>query len=113
MSGVYINMEMPKSCDDCDLMTVEGEYGEPTCPFGRIIRCASERHPDCPLIPVPPHGRLIDADKEKFKIKRTLSSEFLMRQSWGIDTISLECAFRILSDAPTIIPADPAEEGEG
>ena len=63
MSGIYIpGMEMPKNCDCCDFMTVEGEYGEPTCPFGRIIRCASERHPDCPLVSVPEHGRLIDAD---------------------------------------------------
>lgn len=52
--SVYIpDMEMPENCDDCDLMTVEGKYGEPTCPFGRIIRCASERHPDCPLVPAP------------------------------------------------------------
>lgn len=50
-------MEIPINCDNCDLMTVEGEYGEPTCPFGLVIRCASKKHPACPLRPsAQPHG---------------------------------------------------------
>lgn len=62
MSVLIKGMEMPKHCwqchyhddvDDCILlnqscMVVYGEY---------------KRHPDCPLIPVPPHGRLIDAEE--------------------------------------------------
>lgn len=43
--GVYIKgMEMPKTCDDCFLPL---RY----CPY------AMKPNGECPLIPVPPHGR--------------------------------------------------------
>lgn len=48
--GVYVKgMEMPKTCDDCFLPL---RY----CPH------AMKPNGECPLIPVPPHGRMIDAD---------------------------------------------------
>lgn len=62
-------------------------------------RLMVQRGEDCPLIPVPPHGRLIDAD-EFFK---ALSMD---------DRVSIPEAIHvqsILSEVPTIIPA---EEGE-
>lgn len=54
-------MEMPKSCDKCELMTAN--YG---CAFVGAVGGESYRKRawDCPLIEVPtPHGRLIDADE--------------------------------------------------
>ena len=64
--GIYINgMEMPKDCDSCPFFDDDADY--PICtitmhsrgynwsPIGQIMS-------DCPLAPVPPHGRLIDAD---------------------------------------------------
>lgn len=65
MSVLIKGMKMPAQCDDCPVFDDNGDY--PTCvltghsrgynwsPFG-------QRMPDCPLIVVPPHGRLIDAD---------------------------------------------------
>ena len=53
------NMEMPKSC-----ITGKLPYYE-YCPFFGDCSKASaktERPSDCPLIPVPEHGRLIDVD---------------------------------------------------
>ena len=78
--GVYINgMEMPTSCDDCFLPL---RY----CPY------AMKPNGKCPLVPVPPHGRLIDADNlEHISI------------DWEMGEIA-----RI--DAPTIIPADKEAE---
>ena len=50
MSGVYIpNMKMPESCDVC-----WAEYAYEIC---------NSHSENCPLVPVPDHGRLIDADE--------------------------------------------------
>lgn len=65
MSILIKGMEMPKyGCDHCFLRT--GNY------CGRIEKDESvveyaiknERHPDCPLVPVPAHGRLIIEEGE-------------------------------------------------
>lgn len=46
--GVYIKgMEMPKTCDNCFLPL---QY----CPY------AMKPNGECPLVPVPEHGRLIE-----------------------------------------------------
>ena len=63
MSGVYIPMKLPETCLECPLET---DYG--TCGFYSLFVEAGHdsmpysRRDDCPLVPVPPHGRLIDAD---------------------------------------------------
>ena len=52
--GIYIpRMEMPTDCCTCKLRFATGCCG--SLP-------ANMRHPACPLVPVPEHGRLIDAD---------------------------------------------------
>ena len=51
-------------------------------------------------VPVPPHGRLIDAD-EFFKAL-TMDDRVSIPEALHVQSI--------LSDAPTIIPADPEEE---
>ena len=94
MSGVYIKgAETPFTCWGCEL--------------GHIVNCAqwknntgeivldkkSKRHPNCPLIPVPDHGRLIDADA-------LAKLEVVPSDNW---------VFRAIEKAPTIIPT---EEGE-
>ena len=95
-------MEMPKyGCDNCFLRT--GNY------CGRIEKDESvveyarknERHPDCPLIPVQPHGRLIDADALDDLLMNLADNEHTPKvfASW----MSNE------ENAPTIIPA--SEEG--
>ena len=60
MSVLIKGMEMPKSCDKCELMTAN--YG---CAFVGAVGGESYRKRawDCPLVEVPtPHGRLIDAE---------------------------------------------------
>ena len=67
MSGVYIkSLEMPESCLDCKVHYVWGS-GRPQCLItGEFIddrnAYKQKRLEDCPLVPVPDHGRLIDAD---------------------------------------------------
>lgn len=62
MSVLIIGMEMPKSCISCELYEADWfwcraakkEYYE---------TIENKAHPDwCPLVPVPPHGDLIDRD---------------------------------------------------
>jgi len=68
--SVYIpNLEMPISCFKCPVSRPSlGNLGGAIigCPLiGRTISalfCEQKRMQDCPLVPVPQHGRLIDAD---------------------------------------------------
>ena len=72
MSGIYIpGMEMPTSCSECfshydGYCQASIDYADTdNFPSHREInrRTYGERREDfCPLIPVPDHGRLIDAD---------------------------------------------------
>ena len=64
--GVYINTEMPTSCSDCpigDSLCCTLMPGVPALwkEYTLAIR-TNRRHKDCPLIPVPKHGALIDRD---------------------------------------------------
>ena len=58
MSMLIIGENPPKSCYTCSW------YNKVECPVndGRYYYRA-QRHPSCPLIELPPHGRLIDADE--------------------------------------------------
>lgn len=101
--GVYIiDMKMPKSCWNC---CVERDAD---CVVYKGVASASyykkNRHPDCPLIEIPKHGRLIDADA----LEKSLSEELLLNDKKHLES-TWNDAVAIVFDAPTIIPA---EEGE-
>lgn len=105
--GIYLpNMEMPKSCCECILakLSPTGEtlicnYNLPTVPW-------DETPFDCPLVPVPPHGRLIDADALANK-HRTMAYED------GGRKYSFHASAKAwVEEAPTIIPAQTEKEGE-
>ena len=94
--SVYIkSMEMPKSCSDCPLMEYDIENG---CFCYLTNQYASRTRPDdCPLVFVPPHGRLIDAD---IAYNQFLN---LMDIQGAINPCQLGT---ILVDAPTIIESE-------
>lgn len=108
--GIYIKgMEMPKDCMECPLET---DYG--TCGYyslyveaGHESDC-EKRRDDCPLIELPPHGRLIDADALRY-----LYEPWENEKELGIDidkcVVNMAVVRANIDDAPTIIPA---EEGE-
>lgn len=90
--GVYLpNMEMPKNCG--------------TCPLRRgdcLQRIYMEKRPDnCPLVPAPPHGDLIDYD---FCMK----NYELLHDDDGNPVYAVR--MRDINIAPTIIPAEPGGE---
>ena len=104
MSGIYIpGMEMPTSCDFCIFDNGVNCMVYP--PSEDMVYDIADGTPDwCPLVPVPEHGRLIDADALIGK----LHDECLF------DYDARSVVYADIQDAPTIIMADPAyKEGEG
>ena len=103
--GVYINMEMPNNCRDCPL---EDAYEGYNC---RIVEKSAnwglEGRPSwCPLVPVSPHGDLIDRDAlEQDAQKRLLICDKNDNQFQRPYEV-----MRAIALAPTIIPA--SKEGE-
>jgi len=105
MSVLIKGMEMPKSCCQCPCSNVAGCEVTREVLTSNLMRTGRSKR--CPLVPVPPHGRLIDASEEItvqmyddqhedfYQVKMTIDD--LLSQSW------------IDAKAPTVIPA---EEGE-
>lgn len=65
MSILIKNTEMPKSCNNCWALDDYGDY--PVCRIteeqrGYDFPIREKRMSKCPLVPVPPHGDLIDRD---------------------------------------------------
>ena len=98
MSILINGMEMPASCWVCSFCR---HFDEPNQGFFCLIleekvdyeSSSLYTKDNCPLIPVPNHGRLIDADKIPF-----LESE---------DGCQDDYAFRYdINEMPTIIPAE-------
>lgn len=119
MSGIYIpGMEMPTSCRDC-WIEQEGFWCGALDGYQNTRCFTNERREDCPLVPVPPHGRLIDGDALKDAIDSTdwyhqapskdmvLGANSAEHQAW----YKWQDINAAVYNAPTIIPAD--KEGEG
>lgn len=115
--GVYIkNMEMPKGCATCPYC--DRAWNKPKCKAksvqGRFmeqrLNLDRTRQKWCPLVPVPPHGRLIDADA-----LRCLYDP----HDYGLDGeqadehdryhVSLPVIRQNIDDMPTIIEAKDGE----
>ena len=64
MSVLIKSMEMPTSCAVCPFENYGDCYGGKVKAIMDIddYVSAGKRHPRCPLVPVPKHRRLIDAD---------------------------------------------------
>jgi len=100
--GVYINMEIPESCAKC--LEIGWHY---------VFECVlddvehGERKADCPLIPIPPHGRLIDADAP-IAVWEVKLSDGDSCSSRNIETtVSKFLLSHLMGEVPpTIIPAE-------
>lgn len=99
MSILIKGMKMPKGCCDCDLLPKVIDQDEQwECPITEKIvnKYVEEREgkpSDCPLVEIPPHGRLIDADK---------LCEYARNSTVGIDANDI-CRF------PCVIEAEEQE----
>lgn len=106
--GVYIKgMEMPKSCYAC-MFFAQTDYWNKEDEADILSHCkrtgektwesVNDYLPNCPLVPVPPHGDLIDRDALPWEKQSLMVAD----EDWALPCVLIE-------DAPTIIPA---EEGE-
>lgn len=62
--SVLLNIAIPKTCEVCPCNDDNWRCGATKEYFDYDDMC-ERRRADCPLIEVPPHGRLIDADFEE------------------------------------------------
>ena len=105
--GVYIKgMEMPKSCP-CILVGVGYDlYCSFTSGIPSRMReygecCEKETRPDwCPLVEIPSHGRLIDADALHYSRIRIAHDDGTIG---GYNAVVMSAEIK---DAPTIIKAE-------
>ena len=97
--GVYIKgMEMPTCCSLCPCFNDEYYYCQAAdMDLGRIP--VESRRPNCPLIEVPPHGRLVDAD--------ALLVDDHQHYNYIADEFYVEV--RTIENAPTVIEASEVE----
>ncbi len=116
MSILIKGMEMPKRCWDC-FAHCDVDIGVGIADGCELLKAMiydpDERLEDCPLVPVPKHGRTIDADAFK---KRMMQGAIDAREDALTDEIwlhILDAAKSLcldIDEQPTIIPAD--KEGE-
>ena len=86
MSVLIKGMEMPENCHECEFVDIL-----PTCPCNKMadddfwnnVSLAVEGHKDCPIIGVPPHGRLIDADALMLRIQEYIDGEMVCNERNG------------------------------
>lgn len=94
MSVIIKGVEMPKGCSGCPIDSDSCTLWQELPPE----RLRDTRPTDSPLVPVPPHGRLIDAD---------VLEEYLVNDP---SCLTIFEAIKKLQGMPTIIQAD--KEGE-
>ena len=110
--GIYLpNMDMPKSCAGCPTCregtTLDGDYWLMCGYNGKPLESeVGAGKPDwCPLVPVPEHGRLIDADAVYDAVERRY------RVSSGEEHGAERDFLDLISDAPTVLEAEGKDDG--
>jgi len=107
MSILIKGMDMPSRCENCCMLAmVMGG----TAYTGYWCKATYKKREDdcgtrpswCPLIELPPHGRLIDADTLKIK-----SLRMIVQNALEYDRKAL---WQMIDDAPTIIKSE-GEDG--
>ena len=102
MSVLIRGMEMPKFCNECHF---DNDYG--VCGLNNDIICTYEpvtRAADCPLVPIPPHGDLIDQHRlidVGIHLKRTVKDRSDLDAAAGVEAL-----LYYVIEAPTVIPAE-------
>lgn len=95
--SILIDMEMPKACVFCELYDGQTHWcrgAKKEIPYSLVY----ERADDCPLVELPPHGRLVDAD--------ALRIDLIDRGIADIQTSDWYEIRQAVDDAPTIIEAE-------
>ena len=99
MSILIKGMAMPKSCEACPFIGLG--YDQLVCRLQDCVLCDKAKA-TCPLIELPPHGRLIDADA--LLQHQWVSSDW---NSGGVHEIVV--SITDIDEAPTIIESEGEE----
>lgn len=105
MSILIRGMEMPKNCMECPCgHETEGAFWDECSVLAREYeKDADSVRPNwCPLVELPPHGRLGDLDK--------LMTEFMDSDLDHLQRDDWKEVIQIVADAPTVIEAEGSEE---
>ena len=96
MSILIKGMEMPTSCLECQL-----NYDMYKCVLtGKSTMLADDyRLNDCPLIELPPHGRLIDADA-------AMKQGWVIQRNYRKTLTDSVIEIRHIAELPTIIESE-------
>ena len=107
MSVIVKNMEMPKNCQECDLYIEGACYAKGYRDYRSIMDTA--KPDDCPLVELPPHGRLIDVDEPMTKISTMMQEPDYQHEgeNWMVGLIMARDA---IDEAPTVIEAEGETE---
>lgn len=103
--SIYIHMDIPKSCWDCPF------HEDDVCYPGKMSINRdhwNDRSPHCPLIEVPEHGRLIDADALDDVVRIRNKREY--ETGAYITRTDYKIISSVLFEFPAIIPADKETE---
>ena len=104
--SVYIKgMEMPTKCCECLLAKLSPTGESLICNYMLSRVSWDERPFDCPLVPVPPHGRLIDESKVL-----DIVSEWCPDDDGSVGKVG--DLREMLDEIEALPPIIPAEEGE-
>ncbi len=116
MSSILIKgATMPKWCIGCPCCDKELQICDV---LKRDIPVFDDKLPDCPLVEVPPHGRLIDADEISEDIRKDISLAeealtYVLTQNARLNLqehIEMDNIFsERLDDAPTVIESEEQE----
>lgn len=111
MSILIKGMEMPEGCFGCILsfMWFNGIETVLQCNvLNKLVSDDGTKDTNCPLVEIPPHGRLIDADSLEVKDGWLRDSKYFAQESSHTHITFVYS--NDIYNAPTIIPAD--KDGE-
>lgn len=105
MSVLIKGEQMPKYCGECDGCRFDDLNVENRCfatgEFLDAFDIYKERGKYCPLVEIPPHGRLIDADKVVRYMEERQERLNDDKALWELSVVDT-----FLSDAPTVIESE-------
>ena len=101
MSILIKDMKMPESCLNCPLETDYGTCGHFNgANYAKYQTEYNSRPVWCPLVELPPHGRLIDADTLLKPKNQHL--DMMLTDDWYVTV-------RTIETAPTVLEAEAEE----
>lgn len=105
MSILIKGAMMPTCCEICPCNDDMFACGALNRLFGDFLHLDEGRLPDCPLVEIPPHGRLIDAGEVIKSIKEDYCDSCQYKPTMCHDCHISDVLF-IMANAPTVIESE-------